>query len=70
MKLETLLRNFPTYYFFGDEEYIWAYELNKGIYMQFTHTGNGYDLEIVEVLTKAEINERFLTDARNFKPLA
>lgn len=76
MKLETLLRNFPEFYFFGedmqdDQHCVWAYELNKGIYMQFAHTGNKcYDLEIVEVLPKAEINERFLADARNFKPLA
>ena len=76
MKLKTLLRNFNTYYFFGKdmqdaEHCIWAYDLNKGVYLQFTHTGDGnYDLEIVEYLPKYEIEKRFLADARNFKPLA
>lgn len=75
MKLENLLAKFTNYYFFGedmqdDEHCVWAYDLENCIYLQFSHTGNKcYDLELVEHLPATQINERFLADARNFRPL-
>lgn len=75
MKLKTLLRKYPEFIFFGEdmqdgEHCVWAYDLQTCTYMQFGHIGNGhYKPEINERLSRTEINERFLADARNFRPL-
>ena len=75
MELKKLLRKFPEFTFFGedmqdDEHCVWAYDLQTCTYMQFIHTGDGrYKPEIIDRLSKTEIDERFRNDARNLRPL-